>query len=433
LKTRSGTIKGWVQPPATGHGRSYLIVGLLLTYIVSMLLLSKLAVGAGISKAIGLGLAYIFIAHVLVRDERIWLPTPLRWMLAFIAVSLTGGFFAPDKVGFLGGTLTLVQLFGFGLILVNLAGDPRVLRLTERTVVFTLLVAVILAAVGFDFSPSARLGGVFVNANAYALALFFGCALCIKEVVSATSLTKRLLWAAPLLPFLYHIFLTGSRKGLLAVPIFLVLFLMLGIGRFHNRRVAWSVALIGALLAVLVLRFEPTALKRMAAVADVFTSGDINMVQEKSLRFRCGFAAAAIAIWKDYPVFGAGTDQFRNLVLEKDPSLQSTYSHNNYVELLANNGLVGFILWYGAYVSLLCRLWFRSKVCADRQRSMQMVAYCALLVTVMVLEVAWVTYSDKLFWLMFTMGIASTRTGSGVRPGKDPLVREASVNRGGGG
>lgn len=62
----------------------------------------------------------------------------------------------------------------------------------------------------------------------------------------------------------------------------------------------------------------------------------------------------AVAFWKQSPIIGNGLDTFKVM------SSYGVYSHNNYVELLCNLGIIGVIVYYSYFFYLIVKL-FRIK------------------------------------------------------------------------
>ena len=69
-----------------------------------------------------------------------------------------------------------------------------------------------------------------------------------------------------------------------------------------------------------------------------------------------------------------------------------TYAHNNFIEILVGLGLIGFVLYYLIYWNAMKVLW-KSKTDAGKA------LLCVFLVRFM-MEIALVTYSDKIHWIL---------------------------------
>ncbi|WP_279138927.1 O-antigen ligase family protein [Faecalicoccus pleomorphus] len=63
----------------------------------------------------------------------------------------------------------------------------------------------------------------------------------------------------------------------------------------------------------------------------------------------------AVQIWSSHKLFGIGTDGFR-VFNNLGNKISGLYSHCNFTELLCNNGLIGFGLYYSFYVYALLKL-----------------------------------------------------------------------------
>ena len=63
----------------------------------------------------------------------------------------------------------------------------------------------------------------------------------------------------------------------------------------------------------------------------------------------------AIEIWRQHKLFGVGTDAFR-VYNDLGFKISGLYSHCNYTELLCNNGLIGFCLYYSFFVISFLRI-----------------------------------------------------------------------------
>lgn len=57
-----------------------------------------------------------------------------------------------------------------------------------------------------------------------------------------------------------------------------------------------------------------------------------------------------LALWRESPIFGHGLNAFSVI------GGFGVYSHNNYVEMLCNHGVVGFVIYYGFYFYILFKL-----------------------------------------------------------------------------
>ena len=110
------------------------------------------------------------------------------------------------------------------------------------------------------------------------------------------------------------------------------------------------------------------------------------------------FIGAAIDVWSDYPVLGCGIDCFR--VINSSITGYDWYAHNNFVELLADVGIVGFGIYYGGYAYALVNMLKR------RNRQSISVVFLVVLIIELIAEYAYVSYNDFVAGLLLMLMFA---------------------------
>jgi O-antigen ligase len=113
----------------------------------------------------------------------------------------------------------------------------------------------------------------------------------------------------------------------------------------------------------------------------------------------------ALAIWRLQPVIGRGAGQYAVV-----GSFQA-YSHNNYTELLVNFGVLGFVLYYGLHLLVLV-----SAIRGILRGSAPHRSAFVLVVMILALDMAMVTYFAKISWLflVFAADLVTARSASRV-------------------
>ncbi|MBQ8783954.1 MAG: O-antigen ligase family protein [Clostridia bacterium] len=151
-------------------------------------------------------------------------------------------------------------------------------------------------------------------------------------------------------------FLSSSRKSLIVTFVGIFLLILFS----HKKKNRFAHLLVGVTLAFLVfiLMFEDEVLynivgERFESMFDFFLVG--NTSREGSLSLRTYFIEFAKILLKEKPVLGHGFANFVTIV-DSESNLSMGYSaHNNYWEILADLGVVGFIIYYWFYFFLFIK------------------------------------------------------------------------------
>ena len=82
---------------------------------------------------------------------------------------------------------------------------------------------------------------------------------------------------------------------------------------------------------------------RMEGLTNLFEG---NGVVDSSANIRNDFIYDAIEQWKKSPIIGYGIDCYKAVNTVR----ANYYAHNNFVEILADLGIIGFLVYYGGHV-----------------------------------------------------------------------------------
>lgn len=140
-----------------------------------------------------------------------------------------------------------------------------------------------------------------------------------------------------------------SKKAILCV--LLGLFLML-IMKYRHKKIAGLLVLCFAGVAVIYISQLPAfsaIMRRFTNALGTMTENNLDS-RDWSTYYRMQMIEEGINLFKQHPLIGYGTDTYQFV------SSFGTYSHNNYIELLANNGLIGFIAYYWVYLIIIVML-----------------------------------------------------------------------------
>lgn len=340
-----GSPRSWTEP---------LVLALLTGWLIGRAIRDRrLNTAADIAA---LCLAIVALASVAVQalphDSGLSIVDAARWLVS--------NFIGRDLTAFPGGRAGLTLAAGAGLF--ALAADlgqrqraallpplTRVLLIGGGAVAFfsvNRLIEVSLRREEFlpallDFLSWYRIAAVFPDVNATGAFFLLLIPIAIDAIYRKTDRAVGVI-ALPLL--LAGLFLAGSRVALVLTPVTIVLTLLLktASGRQWRRMRVMLGAL--AVVTALVVVFYPRSGAHGAAIT--------------AFEIRVDMARAAIGMWQDAPVFGAGVGRFQRLSPRYMPErvrqhYRSENAHNQFLQVLAELGLVGFAAFAGA---LACAL-----------------------------------------------------------------------------
>lgn len=154
----------------------------------------------------------------------------------------------------------------------------------------------------------------------------------------------------PLMVFpLLMILASQSKKAILCVLV--GIFIMLAL-RYRKKRFAGLIVLLIAVFLLIYLTRLPifeSILYRFTSAFETTATGGAQ-ISDWSTYNRIIMIQRGIDLFKQKPFLGYGIDTYQFV------SGMGGYSHNNYVELLANNGLIGTIAYYWVYLYATIKL-----------------------------------------------------------------------------
>lgn len=361
---------------------------LIFAYTISIFIMSYVESLNKYSKILALALMGLLAIYVLIKGT-IKFNGVILCFVGFTAWGLLSYFWAPDKEAVLEKAFTMLQLLIlFWLLYIYLSKENKVEMLILALCVAGAVFAVyVLATNGLSVYVSGldegtRMGVDELNVNTIGLAtstaalISFWYAFYRKKyyflIFSAISI--------------FVAFGTGSRKVLIMLAIGIVLmFILKGNAKKKIISILECVAVLLILYAVLQLPIFETINERFDSMLAAFSKerGADNSALKRLKMIDIG--------WDQFlktPVGGIGLSNSHVLTYEYMSS--SGYLHNNYIELLACVGVVGFVLYYAMYLIPLKKLIIPAIKCDSLA-----ILGVILLVVVLVIEFGAVRYYSK--------------------------------------
>lgn len=299
-----------------------------------------------------LGVGWIGAGRPPIRLPRlawIWLASVALVVLVGFAIGVTRfGVTAWALNNRLIGGAILLGYFAIGALLVASWGRHGARRFME--IVATTAVAIVLTILFIEFLQrhfdtfflfDSNFQGFSSNRNTFAFQIVV--AVCCAIVVGGLRKDPRAraLWAGLLIVLLFGLWQTESKTGMAVGAVVLGFALVTGLGDRRTLRWLCGVGVVLAGAWLIIRGYDPSS----AGFSVDNMLGYVRGLNVESLQKRWFSVAAAIDLWWDYPIFGAGLGAFMNQVL--DEGVGPLVIHATPAWILTEFGLVGTTLVYG--------------------------------------------------------------------------------------
>lgn len=378
------------------------LTGLLIAaYVVSLVLFDQRPSTAFISLGLKMLLIVGFALEVLVKRNGLFFPGSLVWFALFLSYVTLQMVWAPGSSSML---LALVQVLIVSVIIISHDASIRKTTALEYALYVAIACTFLYNLYSGEAAPGGRIGSTLMNPNSYSEVLLLGWLLALRRVLIDNS--RHILDAKRLVSFiayfglsLYGItYLAGSRKAMVLMVAATVVIMLYWVWQQPIRgRVVVSIVVAALLVAFVYVVYRSPQFQRLIALSD-FLEGQGSA--DTSLTARSQMARDALNLWRQRPFTGWGLEQFRVL------SRWAGYSHNNYVELLANNGLIGLFLYVMIYISTLASLARSFRRSGDPVLSAELFWGMTVIGIMLGWDFGAVSYYSKTQWILLSIVIA---------------------------
>ena len=229
-----------------------------------------------------------------------------------------------------------------------------------------------------------RVGKLIGNENAIGLFFSTGILSSLVLFIKSKKIIVKTLMVACILVLGCMMLLTGSRKSLAFAIVGIILIVCLGyrkanLGKKFGAIVILIMALVGIYVSITTLPIFSTINERLDLLFEGFFGGNSSYETDA---VRKNMIAQGLEAFYQNPLFGHGSGY--------SYALFGTYSHNNFVELLMNYGLVGFCLYYGFHLVLIIKLFKQAM-----KNDLYAVFFFTYVCMQLVLGIGWVNYYTR--------------------------------------
>ncbi|SDJ18764.1 O-antigen ligase [Paenibacillus typhae] len=215
------------------------------------------------------------------------------------------------------------------------------------------------------FNKYTRIGAELFG-NQYTMFIYYlMISLCIAIwLLYQQKMTTKKQVIIVIIAFLFFICVSsGIRKAILIPIVFGLLYMFFNSQSKKKLLIGLIKILVALIMLIIAFRllmyneyFSSTAGRRLES----FISGLQGKESDNSFNVRRLLLESAIRCFYEYPIFGYGFGAFRDYA-ERTIGIR-LYAHNNYVELLASTGIIGFGIYYASIVLMLKKCYTRFKL-----------------------------------------------------------------------
>lgn len=305
--------------------------------------------------ALGIIVCNLLTGNIMMKQETVKYSI---WALVFWGYCLVSCLWTiPTNITAIRCTISVLQCCLVGFMILYFANTKK--KLQYLTNLF-IVAGVILSIRFFIQVPSSVWGkeirfenDPLFESNSTAVFLAYASALIVYfYVFNKQKMSKQFFSIFLVFVFMFVSLMTGTKKGILIFGIIVLstfvlksqnplkLIFRIGISVFLVFVAFYIIMHVDLLYGAIGYRFE-----RM-----IYQILGVNGIVDGSTRERVAFIKSAVHVFKENPIVGVGIDGFRYL-----NEIQHTYSHNNFTELLANLGIIGFAIYYSEYFGIVVK------------------------------------------------------------------------------
>lgn len=365
---------------------------------------------------------YYLIFGIIWNRDKIYINREIKLILIWLLTCFISGFAASDHSIFMERIITLLQLTIFFIIgyLIISKGNLKIEHIFTTimiSVTFVLLVGIFHQEQSSVVISSNRLSSTAGNPNV--LAVFSSIAFIFSLYllsIAKNRFVKLILFALQLI-IIIGIVLTESRKGFIALPLSIMIYFFITNYKKiieSRNRVKASLRVVSFLLILITLIFAGFQFLKNTEYYDRFEimtryldiTGESEGIKELdfSVYQRQQFIRYGFQMWKDNPIIGVGLGNFRSNIRKYWSLSSRSYAHNNYIQLLSTAGFLGFLAYYSIYLFLFIKLFYiQNKFQLKEKDSKVINVFITLMFVMVIIELAMVSYSTKIAWLLIMM------------------------------
>jgi putative inorganic carbon (HCO3(-)) transporter len=298
---------------------------------LSVLKLASLAVFGG-------AIIHFFIFRKLDR----LVSAPQNWLiLFFLGAVVVSNFVAIDPATTLDKTFKLARVLALYFVAINVIRTRTDMSRVVWVMIVAGLICTLYGIYNYHFNPdtldiNGRISGTMDHPNGYAAAMVARLPLALFLLPSERHPGRRALLAFAVITMLYGVLLSGSRGGMIALVLALVLFIIR-----QKHKLFYLLLLLTVVLTFLIIA-PPHIKERLGLQPTEYNTTDYS--QERRLTYQ----QFGLELFQQNPVAGIGLSGFSTAYARSEYRFMQTdevkrVAHNMYLEIATGTGILGLI------------------------------------------------------------------------------------------
>lgn len=342
-----------------------------------------------------LAFAILMINHHLLLPQK-----TLTWAFCFTTYCMMSSIWATETKTLFLTTFSYIQVVILIIVIWSGCDDREDLLFCLKSMAFGGIVYVV-HILATNNMHSLLYGGRLGVKNDVAICLTM---VSIIMLANKNSFKNKVLFYLILISFIFISMLQGSRKGIIIILLGILMIMMIESIQSQNVLVFLKKMLLfcGITVALYFLIMNTPLYNSIGVrVENTLTFFGSDAAVDNSTRDRDLLIQDGIRIWKNNPILGCGQDNFRYL----NNVVYGYYSHNNYIEILSNLGIIGICVYY-SYLALILK-----KAIFSFRRKQEFLSGVVLIIIVitLIIDYMMVSYSSESSYVFLGYAVASLK------------------------
>lgn len=274
------------------------------------------------------------------------------WYIGLIVLCVFSSLYSYNQISTLNGVYSMLVTLIISISISSVTNTNMKIELIMKTFSWAGFILFILLLVSGNLFTAERLGEeLYGNANAFATVVLIAQICSVYFVINGNK-NDKFLYSAITLSQVLMLFLSGGRKYIFVAIVFLYVLLIQKRTKGRRLNIIKSTIIILAIMAIgyyFIMNIPVLYNEIGIRLEQTFMSNETSAITGDSVRKT--MALFGMDSFLQHPILGWGHVSFK--ILFGNFFGRYVYSHNNYIELLVNLGLIGFFYYYSFYIYII--------------------------------------------------------------------------------